>query len=89
MGLVIGYSIPIIPSSLVSIQAANVQQRFGRPLVTLTAMLGTFPVSLIYALGGNALLKWNPLQLVLLVLLLAIFLLTANWLLTNLVNDQF
>ncbi|USS88042.1 VTT domain-containing protein [Fructilactobacillus hinvesii] len=81
MALVVGYSIPAIPSYLVSLQAANDEKRFGRKLVFIAACLGTIPLALIYALGGNSLLNGKWLELLLVVVILIIFFVGADHLL--------
>ncbi|USS85865.1 TVP38/TMEM64 family protein [Fructilactobacillus cliffordii] len=78
MALVVGYSIPAIPSYLVSLQAANDERRFGNQLVQVAACLGTIPLALIYALGGNSLLAGKWLELLIVVIILLLFFLGAD-----------
>ncbi|ANZ57741.1 hypothetical protein BGL34_03870 [Fructilactobacillus lindneri] len=86
--LLVGYSIPMIPSYLVSLEAAAEEKKYSPKIVMLTAVLGTFPVALIYALGGNTILKGSLLQVIILLIIIVLFLFAANWLLKMLVTDK-
>ncbi|USS93381.1 VTT domain-containing protein [Fructilactobacillus ixorae] len=84
MALVIGYALPIIPSYLVDLQAANGEKQFGPQLIAVAACLGTIPLSIIYALGGNSIFQGNWLEIICLLVFMAIFFSGANWLLQKL-----
>lgn len=74
LGIVIGYTIPFIPTSLVSLAAIETAVT-PRQLAAAT-LLGSMPTAIIYAWGGDELIKAhfkNALMLVgLLVLLLGL-----------------
>ncbi|MFC6182167.1 TVP38/TMEM64 family protein [Lactiplantibacillus daowaiensis] len=55
LGIVIGYTIPFIPTSLVSLAAVRTQTS-TRQLMTAT-LIGSIPTAVIYALGGDALIQ--------------------------------
>ncbi|MEN3241251.1 hypothetical protein PWJ57_05520 [Fructilactobacillus sanfranciscensis] len=88
MSLIIGYSIPIIPSYLVSMEANKDETKYNKRIIFMTALLGPFPISLVYALGGNAIFKADWQHLVILVIIIAIFLFFANKLLKKMVKDE-
>lgn len=88
MSLMIGYSLPIIPSYLVSMQANQDEKKYNKRIIFMTAMLGPFPISLVYALGGNAIFKADWQHLVILVVIIIIFFFFANNLLKKMVKDE-
>ncbi|WP_429970344.1 VTT domain-containing protein [Fructilactobacillus sp. Tb1] len=88
MSLIVGYSIPIIPSYLVSLQASKDEQKFNKRIIFMTALLGPFPISLIYALGGNAIFSANWQHLLELVVIIVIFFIFANTLLKKMIKDE-
>ncbi|MFD1671003.1 TVP38/TMEM64 family protein [Agrilactobacillus yilanensis] len=56
-GITIGYTIPFIPTSLVSMATVQASVR-QRPLA-LATLLGSIPTAILYAVGGDALIKAN------------------------------
>ena len=55
IGLIIGYSIPIIPTFLVSVTASKMN--FSKSQLMLITSACTFPTAFIYAYGGDELIK--------------------------------
>ena len=73
LGSVLGYMVPIIPAFLVNLTVVRLN-------VTLTALMiavciGTLPTALLYSLGGDALLKGNYHQILVIGLILLALLL--------------
>lgn len=55
LGIVVGYTIPFIPTSLVSLAA--VKTRVTRVQLALATLIGSIPTAVLYACGGDELIK--------------------------------
>lgn len=69
LGVVIGYSIPFIPSMLVNVAATDL--KFSPPQLFSLCLTGSLVVSALYSFSGDALFKGNFRLLALLLVLMA------------------
>ena len=74
LGIMLGYMIPVIPTLLINYHVAKIKLPWRRWVLYVT--IGVLPSSLLYALGGDAVVTGNlRLIIVLLVIFIAISLL--------------
>ncbi|WP_099974152.1 TVP38/TMEM64 family protein [Lactobacillus terrae] len=81
MGIVIGYAIPFIPTSIISL--TSVSTNLSRKKVITATIIGSLPMAIIYALGGNAIIQSHfkelvVLSVIILLLVLLIFLIDKD-----------
>lgn len=88
LGLIIGYSIPIIPTYLVSFQANQDKERFTSKDVKIATVLGSVPISVIYSLGGDTILQGSFKKLMVLLAIIVIFALIVYFMVKRLVTDK-
>ncbi|MBU9790046.1 VTT domain-containing protein [Lentilactobacillus sp. G22-6] len=69
LGVVIGYSIPFIPSMLINVAATDL--KFSPPQLFSLCLIGSLAVSALYSFSGDALFKGNFRLLALLLVLMA------------------
>ncbi|AKP66312.1 TVP38/TMEM64 family protein [Companilactobacillus ginsenosidimutans] len=72
LGVIIGYMIPMIPTSVISLTATDMKLK-KHELLTAT-ILGSIPMAIIYSYGGNALIESHFTILALLVIVIAVML---------------
>lgn len=70
VGLWLGYTIPMMPSFLVNYTAIRLQVPLSIQFICI--LLGVAPTSILYALGGNEILKGNLQNLIILAILIII-----------------
>lgn len=68
LGLSIGYAIPMLPTLLVNY--ASIEMRMSLKNRALCIIIGSLPVSFLYAFGGNALILGNIKTVIIIVILI-------------------
>lgn len=78
IGLMLGYMIPLVPTFLVNYHVAETKLAWRKWLVYIT--IGVAPSSLVYALGGDAVVAGNFKRIVVLLLIVALVYLVVTYL---------
>lgn len=70
VAIVLGYALPVIPSGFTNYMAVKLKMNLKRLIACI--LLGTFPVSLLYAFGGDAVFRGSTLRVIIIIVLIAI-----------------
>lgn len=68
IALILGYALPVIPSGFTNYMAVKLKMNFKRLMACI--LLGTFPTSILYAFGGDAVFRGSTLRIVIAVVLI-------------------
>lgn len=68
LAIILGYALPMIPSSFTSYMAVKLKMGIGRLIMCIA--IGTLPMSLLYAFGGDAVFRGSTLRIIIAVILI-------------------
>ncbi|MFD1471203.1 TVP38/TMEM64 family protein [Companilactobacillus mishanensis] len=75
LGIAVGYMIPFIPTSLVSLAVTDI--KLNRRFILIATVLGGIPMSIIYSFGGNAIIESHFKLLIILILIVVVLVYAA------------